>query len=314
MASTNTTEREGLYIRAVDQLFSTFTTHGRSTAAHAYEASMKSIFTRYGAEDIESAIFYALAVLGVVHVLPPAAQHDRRLLGGSLLSMALLENKYHPGALHYLIHMYDTAEMAPYALNAANTYAMVAPGIAHVRHMPSHTYIKLGMWKQSHTSNVDSLAFAENYEVELHSLSFIVQSLLQQGQFSNLEPFVHYVLYSRNTSGLYLGFETALDLTTIPMRVLLENNQYERAAEFKLEPEDFDWKYFGWPYIYKHYCNLVGYAKMRNEKDARASAEKMKAARVTAEIAPGWLDIYEEWKVELDELIATADGKTYFKV
>jgi len=65
-------------------------------------------------------------------------------------------SKEHPGLIHYNIHAYDTNTLAPLALEAADTYASVAPNVPHALHMPSHIYIRLGMWNESIESNIKS--------------------------------------------------------------------------------------------------------------------------------------------------------------
>src|SRR5439155_697777 len=54
----------------------------------------------------------------------------------------------HPGAAHYIIHAYDYPPVARQGLAAASRYAQFAPSVPHALHMPSHTYVLLGMWTE----------------------------------------------------------------------------------------------------------------------------------------------------------------------
>ena len=59
----------------------------------------------------------------------------------------------HPGLAHYIIHAYDAPPLADKALVAARRYASLAPAIPHALHMPSHTFTRVGSWKESIETN-----------------------------------------------------------------------------------------------------------------------------------------------------------------
>jgi hypothetical protein len=56
----------------------------------------------------------------------------------------------------YIIHNYDSPELANLALEVARKYAVIAPASAHAQHMPSHIFTRLGLWNESIRSNNDS--------------------------------------------------------------------------------------------------------------------------------------------------------------
>jgi tetratricopeptide (TPR) repeat protein len=91
----------------------------------------------------------------------------------------------HPGLAHYIIHAYDVPPLAPRALDAARRYAEIAPSAPHALHMPSHTFTRLGYWRESVASNIASAeaaraegAFAE----ELHAMDYMAYAYLQMGR------------------------------------------------------------------------------------------------------------------------------------
>ena len=65
-------------------------------------------------------------------------------------------NPNHPGALHYVIHAFDDPLYAERALATAEKYAIVAPDAGHALHMPTHTYLALGLWDKVVSSNIVS--------------------------------------------------------------------------------------------------------------------------------------------------------------
>ena len=76
------------------------------------------------------------------------------------------------------------ASSAPRALDAAQRYAMIAPGAPHALHMPSHTFTRVGLWQESIATNLASAAAARQDNAaseELHALDYQVYAYLQMG-------------------------------------------------------------------------------------------------------------------------------------
>src|SRR5262249_54423285 len=100
-------------------------------------------------------------------------------------------NPVHPGAAHYLIHAYDTPELAEQALPFARAYARIAPAAFHARHMPAHIFSRLGMWKEAIAScqaawdastaaaRRDGLSASHD---DFHSLAWLVEMPFEIGQ------------------------------------------------------------------------------------------------------------------------------------
>src|SRR5207253_11492622 len=59
----------------------------------------------------------------------------------------------HPGLAHYIIHANDSPQLASLGLDAARRYAQIAPSAPHAQHMPSHIFIRLGLWYASIAAN-----------------------------------------------------------------------------------------------------------------------------------------------------------------
>lgn len=107
-------------------------------------------------EDVEAKAFLAFQIWhnssrgGI-----PIASH---LAVDSLVRQVFASNPDHP-AHHYIIHLWDN-ENAKNALSSAAQCGQAAPGIAHMWHMPGHTYSKLkryadGAWQQEASARVD---------------------------------------------------------------------------------------------------------------------------------------------------------------
>src|SRR5439155_1286044 len=59
----------------------------------------------------------------------------------------------HPGLAHYIIHANDSPQLAALGLDAARRYAAIAPAAPHAQHMPSHIFIRRGLWDETIAAN-----------------------------------------------------------------------------------------------------------------------------------------------------------------
>ena len=142
------TEKEKAYLEAQNQLF--FEPGDKLARDNAYSQAMAKMYDRWPADN-EVAIFYALSLLGTVR--PGDSGFRRQALAASIAIKVYQENPNHPGAAHMIIHSFDDPDHAILALPAARAYAKIAPSAAHALHMPSHIFLRLGMWQDVVDSN-----------------------------------------------------------------------------------------------------------------------------------------------------------------
>ena len=147
------TAREQGYVEALRTLYES---DGDLAARRAaYAEAMRHLTEQYP-EDDEAALFRALAEMAVAgfdldeasDVVPVAAR----------IEAVYQRRPEHPGALHYLIHVYDSPPFAPLGLRPARTYADVAPAASHALHMPSHIFRQLGLHEKVVASNEEAYA------------------------------------------------------------------------------------------------------------------------------------------------------------
>ena len=103
-------------------------------------------------------------------------------------------NRNHPGALHYLIHVYDTQTFARMGLRQARLYAEIAPASSHALHMPSHIFRHLGMWDEVAASNEDSYEASVEWQErtgralhmrDFHAMDWLLDAYLRLGRFED---------------------------------------------------------------------------------------------------------------------------------
>lgn len=161
----------------------------------AYSAFMKDLHDKYE-DNQEISAFYALSLLGSVK---GKRDYETYGMAAKIAQSVIEENPNHPGALHYLIHSYDDPGHAHLALDAANSYAQVAPEANHALHMPSHIYVALGMWDEVIKSNQAAFDASvkrverkklEGKDFDYHSLKWLMYGHLQQGKFAKAKQLV----------------------------------------------------------------------------------------------------------------------------
>lgn len=176
------TDRERGYIAAASRLFDDFRAIDQRTRLLAYTDAMAALAARYP-DDNEASIFYALAL--AISADPNDKTYTNLLAAGAILEKLTAGQPDHPGLAHYIIHSYDVPSLASRALGAAHRYAAIAPGAPHALHMPSHTFTRVGDWRESIKTNMASAAAARSEAStaeELHATDYMMYAYLQTGE------------------------------------------------------------------------------------------------------------------------------------
>src|SRR5688572_16319000 len=178
------TELERDFIRGIDILYGKGNKTERDSS---YANYMASLYKKYPGNH-EVAAFYSLSLIG----WGVDGRQTKLFEQAARIANEVLEkNPQHPGALHYVIHAYDDPDHAAAALKTADKYAVVAPDAGHALHMPTHTYLALGLWDKVVSSNVESWAAEkqrkerkslDNNALGYHSYHWLEYGYLQLGQ------------------------------------------------------------------------------------------------------------------------------------
>jgi tetratricopeptide (TPR) repeat protein len=173
------TPRERSFGVAVEAFYGTGSLPDR---VRAYAAAMRRHAVSYP-EDLEALAFAAHAVM-LEAELADAGVSDRITREAIALAQRVAQaNPEHPGAVHYLIHLYDSPGMAEEGLAFARAYDRVAPEAEHALHMPSHIYLQLGLWDDVVRSNERAWAASRKEGApDWHAFSWLQYAYLQLGQ------------------------------------------------------------------------------------------------------------------------------------
>lgn len=201
------------------------THHGQR--AQSYLLAMQSVAQHFPNDD-ETQIFYALALIATA---PPTDRtHANQKRAADILEPIYRRQPDHPGAAHYLIHAYDSSELAPRGLGAARAYAKIAPAAPHALHMPSHIFTRLGLWDDSIESNLAARQAAHDQGdigEELHAMDYLTYAYLQRGRDADAERLV--ALLQATGTRAVSDFKVSYAATAMPVRLAVERERWNDA-------------------------------------------------------------------------------------
>jgi hypothetical protein len=223
------TERERKFLNAAGLVFKNAETVPYRERVAKYEQAMAEM-ARENKGDPEVQIFYALALLA--NASPLDKTHAKQKQAADLLEPLFRSHPNHPGVAHYLIHAYDSSELAPRGLAAARLYAQIAPSAPHALHMPSHIFTRLGLWDDSIASNIaarEAARKAGDMGEELHAMDYLVYAYLQAGRDADAASVIEEL---KTIPNLSMGeFKIGYAATAMPIRYVVERQQWSDAAK-----------------------------------------------------------------------------------
>lgn len=267
-------KKETDYINAMAAFYNNWKTVDHHTRTLLFAKAMEELYIAYPT-DKEAAVFYSLSLVGSADPADKSYRNQRK--AGAILNALYPNEPNHPGVVHYIIHSYDYPELAALGLPAAKKYASIAPASAHAQHMPSHIFIRLGLWNESIQSNLVSVSSAKCYaetagikghwDEELHGLDYLVYAYLQKAQ-NNLAK--QQWDYLKTIEQVYpANFKVAYAYAAIPSRYLLENKLWKEAAVLQIHPAKFPWQNFPWQKSIHHFARLLGAVHMNDPASAK---------------------------------------------
>lgn len=304
LATGSPTPRERAYIAAIHELFKDAATVPHRDRTVAYAKAMEGV-QRDNPKDVEAKIFYALALNQTA--LATDKTYAMQLQAATILEPLWTQFPDHPGLPHYIIHAYDHPPLAAKALNAARRYASIAPAAPHALHMPSHTFTRVGYWKDSVETNIKSeqSALQQNVMGEaLHAMDYQAYAYLQMAQDQKAKAVLDRVA----------GTAAKLDLNAmggaappvagiyarnaISARYALERGMWAEAAALQPQPSPF-------PHVDAiiHYARALGAARSGNAAAAKDDVEKLESLRDAMAAAK---DAYWTEQIDIQRQIATA--------
>jgi hypothetical protein len=290
------TQRERDYLDALGAMYADYDKVDHRTRMQAYAKAMEQLAQRYPDDD-EAQIYYALALN--TSASPADKTYANQLKGAAILEPIALRQPQHPGVAHYLIHLYDYPPIAEKGLDAARRYAKVAPAAAHAQHMPSHIFTRVGYWKESIASNVESSRVAradkEGHD-QLHGMDYLVYAHLQLGQDKDAAAVIDEMNTVTGFTETFIAGPYALAAS--PARYAVDRGDWKAAAALQVRPSPL-------PHVQAvtHFARALGAARSGNPEAAKADIAKLAELRHKLR---GAKDAYWSEQVDIQRQVATA--------
>jgi tetratricopeptide (TPR) repeat protein len=282
-AAKKQTARERGYIDAIARVYEGGEMRSFDDRNKAWAAAMLEVH-RANPDDREAEIFYLLALRSTAPNGDRTYAIQRKV--GSQLEKLFIEQPNHPGLAHYIIHTYDYPGLAEQGLDAARRYAKVAPEAPHALHMPSHIFVRVGLWPDAISSNQASAAAgranaartgsAAAISEQLHAMDYLVYAHLQRGE----QPQARKVWDElKNTQADWTIFSAAYAAAAIPARCTIETRHW---AEARALPEP---KFTGGTYWTEvangitYWARALGAARSGDLDSARPNIAKLDSIR-----------------------------------
>jgi tetratricopeptide (TPR) repeat protein len=228
------TVRETEFVGALAAFYRNWDRVPHTVRARAYSDAMAGVARNYP-QDIEAQAFYALSLIAIAP--PDDRSHTYQKRAAAILEPIFRDHPDHPGAAHYLIHAYDSTELAARGLVAARAYSKIAPFVPHALHMPSHIFTRLGLWRDSIASNLAAWEAAKHHGdvgEELHAMDYLTYAYLQRGLDIEAERVV--AALGAMTSLATKDFKVSYAATAMPVRLAIERHRWSDAERLQALP------------------------------------------------------------------------------
>jgi hypothetical protein len=229
-----------------------------------YEKFMAEVYNKYPESD-EAAAFYALSILGNCYTGDEKEKYD---LAARILLKLNAKSPEHPGALNYMIHLYDDPAKSYKGKKIADEYFVLASDSKYALHAPSHIFLANGDWEKVVKSNEASWYASEAWvkkkkksleDRDYHSIWWMQYGYLQQGKYEKALELVNNLNYESKysksermrfhlammrghylvESGKWLGDVTRIEIPTNGFSVSAKNMCFFVDAMAAMEKNDF---------------------------------------------------------------------------
>jgi len=233
------TARERGLLAAAGALYRDYQTVPSAPRLQAYSDTLRRVHRTFPG-DAEIAMYYALSLVATAS--PADTTFARQKRAAAILNPLFRRFPQHPGLAHYLIHANDSPRLASLGLEAARRYAQIAPAAPHALHMPSHIFVRLGLWDETIEANKRAFEVGVTYAhmhhqpiaaEQLHALDYMVYGFLQEGRDSAARQNVIEVV-SQTVGSASDALAANYNGVAMQARLPLERDDWEAAARLSI--------------------------------------------------------------------------------
>lgn len=309
------TAREKDFISALQQYYNNWETTPKKKRFINWESAQRELYNAYPDEP-EAAALYSLLHLATADKADKTYQHQKE--AGQLLEN--LNEKYpmHPAGYHYTIHAYDNPALAAKGEYYARKYDSIAPNVPHALHMPTHIFVRLGLWPETISWNVRSASVAKNQPMPdgsytmhyAHALDYLMYAYLQQRKIEQAERVLEQV---NEIDAIQPIFPSGYGIAATRARFYLEQNLWEQAAELPLKkPNSFPWHDFPGVQSITLFAKGMGDLQIGNFAAAQAMIDQLDVLHQQLEMDDNqyWAVLTDSNKTTLQAWIQYQRGNT----
>lgn len=270
------TDRENGYVEAVWAFYDDWPNKDHSARIAAWESGQKQLVDS-NPDDVDAKAFYALSLLATAPKKDKTYANQKK--AGLILEELLESNPEHPGLFHYTIHAYDNPALAERAVTVARGYDKLAPEVPHALHMPSHIFVRLGIWDDTVDWNIRSAEAAKEQSQDvmslhyLHAIDYLIYAYMQKGQYQKVTELIEKV---NGVPEYQDSFASAYALASAEPRYQLERKNWKEAAKVPERPNsNFSWDKYPQYEAIIYYSRGLGAALSGDAESAKTSKAKL---------------------------------------
>ena len=270
------TPREQGYVDAAWAFYDDWENTDHGTRIAAWSSAQEGL-SKENPEDVNAASFYALSLLATAPKKDKTFANQKQ--AGEILEGLLETNPEHPALFHYTIHAYDNPALAERAVPVARGYDKLAPEVPHALHMPSHIFVRLGIWDDTIDWNIRSANAAEQQSQEvmslhyIHAVDYLIYAYLQKGQYNKVSELLKKVYAVPEYQD---SFASAYAMASAEPRYHLERKDWKGAASV---PEraysNFDWDKYPQYEAITYYSRGLGAARSGDTASAKTAKARL---------------------------------------
>lgn len=306
-------EREMAYITTLETFFKDWENTSYKVQLEAFESGFNELYETYP-DDIEAGAFYALGHLATAQKADRTFSHQKKAV--TLLEELHRQAPEHPGLFHYIIHACDNPELAERAAEVARGYDKIAPEVPHALHMPSHIFVRLGIWPDVISWNQRSADAALSQPVGgmtsmhyAHALDYMTYAYLQRGEDMKA---LEVVKNMNATQNLQQNLGSAYAVAAVQTRYPLERGEWAEASTLPMTSlNGFPLDRYPVAESMIYYARGLGSARMDDLEGARTAVEALDRLHktLTESGETYWATLTEAQRTTVEAWIAYARGE-----
>ena len=286
-------EPERAYIDALAHGFSDAPKTDQAQLARDYSSAMRDVYRRYP-DDPDAAVLFAASLMNLHpwHLWQPdgAAGPDTAETI-AVLEEALRRWPQHTGANHFYIHAMEASNHPERALASAQRLETLAPAAAHLVHMPSHIYLRVGDYDAAVRSNQHAIRVDRSYRLEQpdmpagvmgyanHNQQFLAVAAALEGDFETAMTAAQEIAHMHSEA-----------MAVMPSLVLMRFARWDDILRSPAPNPDLHAARFFW-----RLARGSAYASERRLKDAAAEQAAMEQAFTLLPAGRAFGSFFNDW-------------------